>query len=144
MIIDFRKIIRSGKDEENFFFEYDSAVVPDVPDGELVLPVKVCGNARLTDAHSAFIDCTITFTVKGSCTRCLKPTQKTFVEVLQEQVDKDDEDSYPVVNDTVDLSRMVDDKILTSVPISFLCDENCKGICPVCGKNLNDGDCKCK
>lgn len=144
MIIDFRKIIRSGKQEESFFYEYSSPVEVDVPDGELVLPVKVNGTVNLTGAHSAYIECEIEFTVKGSCTRCLKPTEKTFVETISEQVDRDDEDSYPVVNDTVDLSKMIDDKILTTIPVSFLCDENCKGLCPVCGKSLNDGDCKCK
>ncbi|MDY6367595.1 MAG: YceD family protein [Clostridia bacterium] len=144
MIIDLRKIVRSGREEESFFYEYDSPVKPDIPDGELVLPVKVSGTATITGNHSVYIECEITFTVKGCCTRCLSPTEKTFIETIREEVDKNDEESYPMVNDTVDLSQMVDDKILTTIPVSFLCDENCKGLCPTCGKNLNDGDCQCK
>ena len=71
MIIDLRKIVRSGREEESFFYEYDSPVKPDIPDGELVLPVKVSGTATITGNHSVYIECEITFTVKGCCTRCL-------------------------------------------------------------------------
>ena len=144
MIIDLRKIIRSGKDEESFFFEYFPELSVDVPDGELVFPVRIGGTARITGRHSAFIEGEIEFTVKGSCTRCLKPTEKTFVVSVAENADSEDLESYPVVNDTVDLSRIADDKILTSIPVSFLCKDDCKGLCPICGKNLNDGDHNCK
>ena len=144
MIIDLRKIIRSGKDEESFFFEYFPDLTIDVPEGELVLPVKLNGTARVTGRHSAFIEGEITFTVKGECTRCLTPTEKTFMIGFSENADESDSDAYPVVNDTVDLSRIADDKILTNIPVSFLCKDDCKGLCPSCGANLNDGDHKCK
>lgn len=144
MIIDLRKIIRGGKDEESFFFEYCPELDTGVPNGELVLPVIINGTAKITGRHSAFIEGEIEFTVKGDCTRCLSPTEKTFTVSFAEIADNDDEDAYPVVNDTVDLSVIADEKILTSIPVSFLCSDDCKGLCPVCGKNLNDGDCKCK
>ena len=144
MIIDLRKIIGRGKEEETFFFEYSPELDIDLPNGELVLPVKINGTARITGRHSAFIECEIAFTVKGSCTRCLRPAEKTFLECVAEDCNENDENAYPVVNDRIDLTDIVNDKILTSIPVSFLCDENCKGLCPKCGANLNDGDCKCK
>lgn len=143
MVIDLRKMVRSGKEEESFFFEYCPQISLEIPDGKLVLPVKVEGKAELTGKHSVYIECEVCFTVSGSCTRCLKPTEKTYLADIAEEVDGS-EDSYPIVNDTVDLSKIVDDKILTTIPVSFLCEENCKGICYKCGKNLNDGDCECK
>lgn len=144
MIIDLRKIIRGGKEKESFFFEYFPDLSIDVPEGELVLPVTVNGTATLTGRHSALIEGEITFTVKGDCTRCLSTTEKTFTVDFSENADETDPDAYPVVNDTVDLSRIADDKILTNIPVSFLCRDDCKGLCPVCGANLNDGDHKCK
>lgn len=143
MVIDLRKIIRSGKEEESFFFEYFPSLTVDVPEGELILPVKINGTARLTGKHSAFIEGKIEFKIKGECTRCLNLTEKTFNVDFAESASEDESD-YPVVNDTVDLSKIADDKILTSIPVSFLCSEDCKGLCPVCGANLNDGDHKCK
>ena len=32
---------------------------------------------------------------------------------------------------------------MLSLPEGVLCSEGCRGLCPVCGKNLNDGDCGC-
>ena len=144
MIIDLRKIIRSGKEQESFFFEYNPELSVDVPEGELVLPAKVNGTAIITGRHSALIEGEITFTVKGDCTRCLTPTEKTFAVEFSESADESDPDAYPVVSDTVDLSRIADDKILMNIPVSFLCKEDCKGLCPKCGANLNGGDHKCK
>ena len=34
------------------------------------------------------------------------------------------------------------DTILLSIPLKPLCREECKGLCPVCGKNLNEGECE--
>ncbi len=145
MIIDFRKISREGKTEKDFSFEY----LPEykevgLPDTEIVPPIYVNGKVYLTGRHSAFIDAEIKFTLKGECTRCLAETERTFTAELKEEVDETDPDSYKVVNDTVNLSKMVDDKILMTVPVSFLCKEDCKGICAGCGVNLNDGECKCE
>lgn len=142
MIIDFRKIARSGKSEENFYFEYvPKEGLLSFPDAEIIAPVKVEGTVTLTGKHSAYFDGEICFTVKGNCTRCLSETVKTFVAEISEEFDAEDEYSYPVKNDTVDLSTVVEDKIIMTAPVTFLCKEDCKGICFVCGKNLNEGDC---
>ena len=57
-----------------------------------------------------------------------------------------DEDSLflPIVSNTVDLRSAVEDNFCTSLPIRFLCSQDCKGLCHVCGKNLNDGACDCE
>ena len=44
----------------------------------------------------------------------------------------------------IDLKKIVDDVIIMNTPIVFLCKEDCKGLCPNCGANLNDGGCKCE
>ena len=38
----------------------------------------------------------------------------------------------------------VREDIFLALPTKFLCREDCKGLCPQCGKNLNDGSCSCK
>lgn len=42
--------------------------------------------------------------------------------------------------DTTDDLREV---LILEHPIIFVCQENCKGLCPQCGSNLNDGNCRC-
>jgi uncharacterized protein len=145
MILDLRDIKRKGKDYIDFFFEY----VPekDFSDAsflEVATPVLVEGRATLSGEHSAFIECEVTFRIKGSCTRCLAETEREYEAEIREHCEEDTEDGYPVIHDRIDLSKMVDDVILMNLPVSFLCKDDCLGLCPNCGENLNHGECKCK
>jgi uncharacterized protein len=49
----------------------------------------------------------------------------------------------PGVN-MIDLGEDVRQTLLLSVPLKRICREDCKGLCPHCGKNLNEGSCTCK
>ena len=145
MIIDLKKIKRSGKEESDFFFEYcPERELIDLPNAEIVLPIKIFGTVTLTGAHSCVINGQVDFAVQGECTRCLEPTNKSFLLDFDESFDQDDLDGYPIKNDTVDLTKVVDDLIMINSPVTFLCKEDCKGICLGCGVNLNQQECKCK
>ena len=43
----------------------------------------------------------------------------------------------------IDLSELVREEILLAIPMNPLCRVNCRGVCPECGKNLNEGKCYC-
>lgn len=45
---------------------------------------------------------------------------------------------------SIDLTEDVRQTVLVAVPLKLLCKESCKGLCPTCGKNLNDGSCTCR
>ena len=55
-----------------------------------------------------------------------------------------EEEEYTYKGDTLSLDKMVYDAIVLSLPQQFLCKEDCKGICPQCGQDLNAGSCECK
>jgi uncharacterized protein len=46
--------------------------------------------------------------------------------------------------DEIDLSPMIWEVLITSLPASALCSEDCRGLCPQCGVNLNKSSCNCK
>ena len=145
MIIDLKKIKRSGKEESDFFFEYcPETELIDLPNAEIVLPIKIFGTVTLTGAHSCVVDAQVNLTIQGECTRCLQLTDKSFLLDFEESFDPDDFDGYPVKNDTVDLTKVVNDLIMINSPVTFLCKEDCKGICLGCLVNLNEQECKCK
>jgi uncharacterized protein len=58
--------------------------------------------------------------------------------------DGDGEDTYPLVDDQVDLEDLVHDAVLLELPIAPLCDEACGGLCPMCGANRNQKACGCE
>ena len=145
MLLDLKKIKRSGKDYSDFFFEYQpTESLINIPEVEFDGAIKVFGTVYLTGGHSAVVEGEVAFWLTGECTRCLSKTQKQFVAEFSEGVSADDTEGYPVKNDTVDLTRIVDDLVMMNMPINFLCSEDCKGLCSVCGTNLNQGECKCK
>lgn len=82
----------------------------------------------------------------GECRRCLLAASGTLTIPVRELYteDGDGEETYPLVNDQVDLEELVHDAVLLELPIAPLCDEECRGLCPVCGANRNEESCRCE
>ena len=145
MILDLKKLRQKGKDAEEFAFDYTpDGDICDIPNVKLVPPVKVKGEVTLTGKRSCYLDFTVEFTLNGECTRCLKEATKVYTAEVKEELEENAEGSYPIKSDTVVLDKIADDYIIMNLPVTFLCKEDCKGICTVCGASLNDGGCKCK
>ena len=91
--------------------------------------------------------------VVGVCDRCLDPAEMDIsaevdeyylFEEPEDAVQDDDDDlEYGLVNadNTIDLSEALLPALLMETPFVVLCREDCKGLCPVCGENLNEHDC---
>ena len=145
MILDLRKLKRSGKDWEEFSFNYSPEIeLLDIPNAKISLPLKVNGTVTLNGEHAAIVEGEIIYKITGECTRCLEQTEREYVAEFYESVEPNNPDGYEVKNDTVDLRKIVEDTVAINVPLNFLCKEDCKGICVDCGTNLNHAECKCK
>jgi DUF177 domain-containing protein len=87
----------------------------------------------------------------GECRRCLKPLGGTLVSQVREmyrprppgEPPDQDEETYPLSGEMLDLGPLVRDAILLDLPIAPLCRDDCAGLCPDCGADLNDGPCAC-
>ena len=84
------------------------------------------------------------------CDRCLtvvrEPLSIEFERELlsPEVVNQEDEDEQDfMVGYELDTEAFVNAEILVNMPVKVLCKPDCKGICKVCGHNLNEGDCGC-
>ena len=84
-----------------------------------------------------------------ACSRCLKdywqPIEINFTEMFSAhpaEAGKDElgEQKLPV-DGAIDLTPIIRDYATLDIPIRQLCSEDCKGLCPVCGKNRNQEDC---
>lgn len=60
-----------------------------------------------------------------------------------EQLEDDDRPYSLYQGDEIDLTEVVRQHLLLALPMKPLCQETCRGLCPRCGKNLNEGDCGC-
>lgn len=91
--------------------------------------------------------------VDGECVRCLDPASMDIdsdIEgyfAISEDSDmeglEEDEFEYLPEDGVIELTDYVVAAIMVEIPITFLCKDDCKGLCPKCGHNLNLGPCDC-
>lgn len=65
-------------------------------------------------------------------------------KLAQTLIDEGNDDYIETPDFTLELDDVVITDILLSLPQKFLCRQDCKGLCPQCGSNLNLGDCACE
>lgn len=85
---------------------------------------------------------TATVQVHGQCARCLDDIDYDETYNLQELFfypgREVEEDERQVVDETIDLEEPLREAVVLELPFTPLCDEDCLGLCPECGFNLND------
>ncbi|MCM1090951.1 MAG: DUF177 domain-containing protein [Butyrivibrio sp.] len=88
----------------------------------------------------------------AACDRCLAEVPVTLElsfdrTIVSPEADADDEaaeDNQGIMNGYhLDTEALVYDEIIVNWPVKILCREDCKGVCPVCGQNLNERECGC-
>lgn len=97
--------------------------------------------------------------IKDSCDRCLKDftedvEEKILIEIVKEnnsdteaeEIELKDEDMglYFVNEEYIDMEEIISQEAVLLRPIKRLCDQECKGLCPICGINLNHDTCSCE
>lgn len=86
-----------------------------------------------------------------ACDRCLQDVDYTFdlafeLELVSPEYAGADAENYSsdvMEQYHLDVDKLINNEILLNWPVKILCRQDCKGICKVCGKNLNDGECGC-
>ncbi len=86
-------------------------------------------------------------TVNGPCWVCLGdahvPVEVDATEMHDGATDDPDMESAYVVEGVLDVTDWLRDAIAEALPARILCRDDCKGICPQCGADLNAGPCDC-
>jgi uncharacterized protein len=79
------------------------------------------------------------------CSRCLTPLEADFDLALREVFEEEpvEAETYPLCQDEIDLEQPLRDLVVPELPLVPLCDEDCQGLCPSCGANLNEDGCAC-
>jgi uncharacterized protein len=99
----------------------------------------------------------VTFSLALECARCfarftLKREESLIAHYLAEKMpyreaeglSNDDIMSEQYVDDTIDARQLLHDTVTLAKPMKPLCSDDCKGLCPICGQDLNTGACNCK
>ena len=108
--------------------------------------VKGCVSNRAGVVSIAY---TVDYTYSAPCDRCAEPTEKhvSFDEshVLVTSLNNEDSDDLILIDGfRFNADELVREDVILRMPQVFLCREDCKGLCPYCGQNLNESSCGCK
>ena len=73
----------------------------------------------------------------------LKAEAATEIERTWAGAENIENDAFIYESDLLDITEPVRESLLLAVPLQALCREDCRGLCPVCGADRNEGDCGC-
>jgi uncharacterized protein len=146
-------------------------VITDIPDEGLTVdveeklsleevsagsPVKGTLQVNKSDREVIVIG-KVTSVLDLQCSRCLKGFRRPLdipVNVVYHPVEEIAEERHGLKDDEmdmgfyrgeeIDLQELVREQVLLNMQMKPLCDEDCKGICPNCGADLNAGSCGCE
>lgn len=152
MLIDLRELLSGSEDEKKIEVTYEQDVYKTSLDCYEIFkkePFELTLNKISKNQIAVKGNSSITLIIP--CDRCLEPV-KTVIdftidkmfdlnhddETVEEQEEQDYIDGY-----NLDVDELVFAEVLMNIPGKTLCQEDCKGLCPVCGVNRNVKDCGC-
>lgn len=111
-------------------------------------PVKVSGYVE-NKAGIVNLKASAALKYEAPCDRCAEnvishfsfPVEHTLVVALESG---DNDDFLEVPNMRLNLDELVEEDVNLALPTKYLCNDDCKGLCPICGNNLNKTKCDCK
>ena len=142
--------------EQNFRPEAFGAAGSDA-DFTIASPVKLAFEIYKDKSTFRLVGATET-TLELPCSRCLEPMtvpvnasfdlryqpHSTNVGDDEQEIEEDDLTTAFYQNDEIDLGQLMREQFYLALPMKPLCSEGCKGLCAMCGTNLNKGSCDCK
>ncbi len=144
-MLDLKQIFSGEVKEIPFDAEYDLAPVSsDIVSGVCKVNGRCRGFADYAEFSASF-----TFSYRALCARCGEEYDGSFSFDVTSPIalsleSEDDEDKFIVLEDgKLDLDDVCMSNIILSMPTRFLCRDDCKGLCPGCGANLNNSVCSC-
>jgi uncharacterized protein len=125
-------------------FQIETEKIHLPPDLDLA---NLTGSARVSRTpQGLLVQVKMHATVLSECVRCLSDFQQSldidFTELYAFSLRSVTDSGLLLPEDGhIDLTPLVREYMLLEVPISPLCSPDCKGLCPVCGENLNETSC---
>lgn len=148
MLLNVKPILHTPGKRMDFQFSMDLSDLEFAGRYPVTQPVEVTGQVRNT-ADVLELELTARTTLDAVCDRCGKafPQEKeiTYQCLLAEELQNEDNDEIVLLEDgQADVGDLARTAFILGMDSKTLCSEDCKGLCPRCGADLNLGPCSCK
>ena len=144
-MLDLKKLIEGSADSAEFDVTVDAGdVSADVVSGAARAYGKVTNHSGLL-----LLEGTLEPDLRAVCGRCGNVFEYAVpvpirAKITDKVADSADEDEFVLMSDcAVDIEELIRTTLVLELPTRFLCREDCKGLCPKCGADLNEGECGC-
>ncbi|MBR6385793.1 MAG: DUF177 domain-containing protein [Ruminococcus sp.] len=98
-------------------------------------------------AGVVYLDYTASFSLSLECDRCLKKFERNhefdFSHIVVRELNGDNDDYIVAESESIEMNDIAITDILPELPSKNLCRDDCKGLCMVCGCDLNESVCNC-
>jgi len=148
MLLDVKKLFEQEGEELPFQFEMDLSDIEISQVYPFISAIQISGKVKNIE-QTVYLTAQVDFDFNIPCDRCADDVRtqyhNTFSHPLIMQMNEEDQDTYILVQDgKLNLTELLRADILLALPTKYLCKEDCKGLCPICGVNLNSQSCQCK
>ena len=147
MILDLKRIFATDGSVLNVEHSLDMSDVDFMGNYPLKNPIKVTGSV-FNKASVVSLNLIIEYIFAAPCDRCGVDAAHNHTvnidKLLATAIERQESDTIITVPDMkLDVDEFVYSEVILDLPSKHLCNDNCKGICFKCGKNLNEGECGC-
>jgi uncharacterized protein len=123
----------------------------------VVSPVALVFDVDRQDVGRYRVNGHLSSELELTCSRCLEPftlpvttsfdlryvPRTQNVGEGEQEVEEDDLTTAFYSDDRIDLGELITEQFQLALPMKPLCSDDCRGLCPQCGTNLNTGSCNC-
>jgi uncharacterized protein len=147
MNMDLRRIFNNTDSKADFHGEITMEELERCKGYTFAKPVKYNG-VFYNRADVVHMDYSVEFTLSIVCDRCLKELEREykydFRHIVVGSVNRDEEDFIIAKDHRVNVNEIALSDLLLELPTKLLCRDDCKGLCTVCGCDLNETECDCQ
>ena len=98
-------------------------------------------------AGVVFLNYSVNVVLLQQCDRCLKEIENCyrfdFEHIVVPAVSNDNDEYIVADNESINMNEIAVTDLLLQLPSKFLCSEDCKGLCMICGCDQNESECDC-
>ena len=148
MIIELESIFNTEGLKLPFEYELSLSHIEVAGYNPITSAVKIKGSVE-NKAGIVSLNASAVLDYEAPCDRCAElvkremkfPVEHVLVVSLEDETNTE---FLLVPNMHLNLDELVEEDVNLALPSKYLCNKNCKGLCSICGKNLNKSECDCK
>lgn len=146
MKINLKQLFNIVGESKNIEYSIAADELSDIKGYDFSSPVEINGRI-FNKAGIVYLEYSIDFSLLITCDRCLKELVRAYHfdcdHIVVPSVSGDNDEYIVADSESIELNEIAVTDLLLLLPTKNLCKDDCKGLCMVCGCDLNESECNC-